>query len=67
MVLTIHIKSWMGHGLNYTRLVNAFMGYNSQNDSTNRIQILQQFKMNGPIFIATIYLYKRHYKTGVDY
>lgn len=27
-------KSWMGHSLNYTRLVNAFMGYNSQNDST---------------------------------
>ena len=27
-------KSWMNHSVNYTRLVNAFMGYNTQNDST---------------------------------
>lgn len=27
-------KSWMNHSINYTRLVNAFMGYNTQNDST---------------------------------
>jgi iron complex outermembrane receptor protein len=27
-------KTWMNHSVNYTRLVNAFMGYNTQNDST---------------------------------
>lgn len=27
-------KTWMNHSINYTRLVNAFMGYNKQNDST---------------------------------
>ena len=27
-------KNWMYHSANYTRLVNAFMGYNSQDDST---------------------------------
>lgn len=27
-------KTWMYQSVNYTRLVNAFMGYNSQNDST---------------------------------
>ncbi len=27
-------KTWMYHSVNYTRLVNAFMGYNSQDDST---------------------------------
>ncbi|MBL7936956.1 MAG: TonB-dependent receptor family protein, partial [Bacteroidia bacterium] len=27
-------KTWMNHSVNFTRLVNAFMGYNTQNDST---------------------------------
>ena len=27
-------KNWMYHSVNYTRLVNAFMGYNNQDDST---------------------------------
>ena len=31
---TYNYKSWMYHSINYTRLVNAFMGYNSQNDAT---------------------------------